>query len=912
MILRFTLILMLFVSNVVWAQGNPLPSTGPLDSLTINPTDVSVTRLLSDLFGGLIPAEYASGGAGLNPLGEVIGIFNGILLVFAAVLLSYTLIAGTMQTAHDGEMLGKRWSSMWLPLRTSIGVAAMVPLPSGYCIIQYIVMWMVLQGIGAANLMWSTFATKVNSTAQMAMSHDYKATNDMAANTLRQMTCIAVVNGSIGKAKAAAQAEGRTYHGFEPIAPTMAGATSLPPSTGDMSGAAEIMNASNAEQEGLANSCGTYSISMPRNATANSSNQLAALFGGSEQLNQFSASMNSAHMRAHTTLQAEMQAIAQGLYEKKETDQGGITHQQAQTRYTAAVNSYNQKIQAAVNAGVANISQENEVTKNATRDGWALAGAFYMKLIKIQQAMADEIQRVPETTPPTGKLPTVFQAEVGPHLKDVEGILRKSRFTDTLGVLQQASDDINAGETGSTYQKWIKDSFAKGGLSDTKYLFDIGASKNIILALADAGHRLMNIAVTSNLTLAGFAALGDSKAAGFGLGVGAAIQVLQVLLLPIFGALLGAAAVLAFVIPMTPFIIWMGVILGWLIMVVEAIIAAPMWILAHLYPDGDGIVGQAGQGYSLVFALFLRPPLAILGLLFSMAIINPFGSLIVEAYWSVAAISNGQPGILTPIWYAASVVLFASLILGFINKAFGLIHVIPDQIFKWMGGPSGDLGQYAGDMARGSAGAAGAVGGVVGGVGSKGIEAGQNFRGLREQKKANELQNKANMDNRLASLQSQNRSNGEFKGATENAYQQVGLAHEGAGVAQAELKSKSAMSDKWSEASSQLQKDKGFQDMYKRGDEDGMAAAIEGRMLQNVNQASAANGGPQFSNLDSWSQSVKENEYASWHEKGNQNGQLEATAPTYNRAKELFQNSQEGKAKTVNGANPSANENPGG
>ncbi|MDI9331180.1 MAG: DotA/TraY family protein [Alphaproteobacteria bacterium] len=183
---------MLFVSNVVWAQGNPLSNTGPLDSLVINPTDVSVTRLLSDLFGGLIPAEYASGGAGLNPLGDAIGVLNGILLIFGAVLLAYTLVAGTMQTAHDGEVLGKRWSSMWLPLRTGIGVAAMVPLPSGYCVIQYIVMWMVLQGVGAANLMWSTFATKINSTAQMAMSHDYKATNDMAANTLRQMTCITV------------------------------------------------------------------------------------------------------------------------------------------------------------------------------------------------------------------------------------------------------------------------------------------------------------------------------------------------------------------------------------------------------------------------------------------------------------------------------------------------------------------------------------------------------------------------------------------------------------------------------------------------------------------------------------------------------------------------------------------------
>ncbi|MDI9331179.1 MAG: DotA/TraY family protein [Alphaproteobacteria bacterium] len=688
----------------------------------------------------------------------------------------------------------------------------------------------------------------------------------------------------------------------------MAGSSSIP-ATGDMSGAAEIANEGVPEQEGLARSCGTYDFPKARVSTDNGTTQLSQLFGGDQQLTQFSTSIDAAHRSAYATLQTEMKAIAEGLYVKKETDQGGISRQTAQTKYTKAVNNYNKKIQDTINAGIANISKENEVTKNATRDGWALAGAFYMKFIKIQQAIADEIQRVPETTPPTGQLPAMFQAEVGPNLKDVEGILRKSRFADTLGVQQQAVDDINVGSEGSRYQKWFKDSFEKGGLNDTKYLFDISASNNIILALSDAGYKLMKIAVSSNFALAVAAGAADSKFLGTGIGVGVAIQVLQVLLLPIFGALFGAAAVLAFVIPMTPFIIWMGVILGWLIMVVEAIIAAPMWILAHLYPDGDGIVGRAGQGYSLVFALFLRPPLAVMGLLASMAIINPLGSLIVEAYWSVSAINRGSPGVMTPIWYAASLVLFASLIMGFVNKAFGLIHIIPDQIFKWMGGPSGDLGQYAGDLTRGSASAAGAVGGAVGAVGSKAIEAGHNFKNLMAQKRAGDLQNQGNMDNRLANLQRQSKENGEFKGATERAYQQAGLAHEGTGVARAELKANVAKSDKWSEATKQLQSDSGFKSMYDKGDEDGMVSAIEGRMLQNVNQESKANGGPEFSDLDSWSQSVKENEYAKWHQDTNNSGPLsgllEATAPTYTRAKELFNQSQQEKPQNENGAKPS-------
>lgn len=68
-------------------------------------------------------------------------------------LAAYTLIAGTMQTAHDGEMLGKRWSSMWLPIRVTLGTAAVVPAV-GYCVAQMFAAWMVIQGIGMADQVW--------------------------------------------------------------------------------------------------------------------------------------------------------------------------------------------------------------------------------------------------------------------------------------------------------------------------------------------------------------------------------------------------------------------------------------------------------------------------------------------------------------------------------------------------------------------------------------------------------------------------------------------------------------------------------------------------------------------------------------------------------------------------------------
>jgi conjugal transfer/type IV secretion protein DotA/TraY len=45
-----------------------------------------------------------------------------------------------------------------------------------------------------------------------------------------------------------------------------------------------------------------------------------------------------------------------------------------------------------------------------------------------------------------------------------------------------------------------------------------------------------------------------------------------------------------------------GAIIGWLVLVVESMFAAPLWMVAHLAPDQDGVVGKMGQGYMLILS----------------------------------------------------------------------------------------------------------------------------------------------------------------------------------------------------------------------------------------------------------------------------------------------------------------------
>ena len=122
------------------------------DLFTPSANDISL-KIVGSIFGGLLD----SGGQDLL---NAIKIFNGCILILGGLLAGYTVLAGTMGTAHDGEMMGKKFSSVWIPIRYSIGTALLLPVVGGgYATIQALVMWLVVQGVGLADQVWDTFKT---------------------------------------------------------------------------------------------------------------------------------------------------------------------------------------------------------------------------------------------------------------------------------------------------------------------------------------------------------------------------------------------------------------------------------------------------------------------------------------------------------------------------------------------------------------------------------------------------------------------------------------------------------------------------------------------------------------------------------------------------------------------------------
>jgi hypothetical protein len=89
--------------------------------------------------------------------------FNQAVLVLGCIVIVYTLIVSTVNTSHHGEMMGQKWNSVWIPMRSAIGFALLLPIGSGqtYAVVQAMVMWVIVQGVGAADYLWSNMVDQV-------------------------------------------------------------------------------------------------------------------------------------------------------------------------------------------------------------------------------------------------------------------------------------------------------------------------------------------------------------------------------------------------------------------------------------------------------------------------------------------------------------------------------------------------------------------------------------------------------------------------------------------------------------------------------------------------------------------------------------------------------------------------------
>jgi conjugal transfer/type IV secretion protein DotA/TraY len=197
-------------------------------------------------------------------------------------------------------------------------------------------------------------------------------------------------------------------------------------------------------------------------------------------------------------------------------------------------------------------------------------------------------------------------------------------------------------------------------------------------------------------------------------------------------------------VPLIPFVLFSLGVIGWMIVVIEAMVAGPVIALGLLMPGGQHeIFSHAAASLMLTLNLMLRPTFMIFGMFAAMLLSGIAVIFINSAFYSVVGSFTSHPGMFDTFLF---IFAYAGLVIIALNKCFELIHIIPDRTLHWIGhqgAGSGDMQAAAelkgkvGAGAEAGAGAAKGVGGTAAGQAQDyGKQAGEGAMSSADKQKA--------------------------------------------------------------------------------------------------------------------------------------------------------------------------------
>lgn len=266
---------------------------------------------------------------------------------------------------------------------------------------------------------------------------------------------------------------------------------------------------------------------------------------------------------------------------------------------------------------------------------------------------------------------------------------------------QQIFQDSYIQEESNALMDIINMIFGTTGLFDMRENIDAGIHP--LAALTAVGNSLINSTIMSLGGLGMGTAMG---AAGLFTGSGALLHIGKAIgSIAVQVGMLGLSLgfILYYVLPMLPFIYFFFSFGGWVKAIFQAMVGLPLWAVAHLRIDGDGVPGQmAMDGYYMIFEIFARPIMLLVSLIASVTIFSAMVRVL-NGIWDLVLtnlVGNRPDGTeaVTPsitvglldsmgntvdfLFYTAIYAIFVYMLA---MSSFKLIDEIPNYFMRWMG-----------------------------------------------------------------------------------------------------------------------------------------------------------------------------------------------------------------------------------
>lgn len=698
MLIRFLLLMVLFGPGIASAANLFTPVEADRSMYVL---DTMFGKL--GIFGGGLSDGFASS----------VAIFNGAALIIGGVLVVYSLVIGTIGTAHDGEMMGKKYSSVWIPLRTVLATALILPVIGGssYCLMQLIVGWLIVQGIGLADQIWTAYMDRSSVVQTITVGLKVQDSNKVAWEIFNSAYCIEalslIVKDSVDPAKTGNPDSHLKYGPSIDSIPKFGSTRKVGsnPANGTVWEYGLVPNPNYPSVKFTRDMCGTVEYIFQNGGEAdlaeNTENSTSNLSGANSIINQkeLAATVRRARdkgLEATEKLVAEMGSIAQE-YARAVHANESANQKELSDKVKRLVAQYHESFSGQIGELLSQGSGLDKIKELSSRDGWVMAGAWFMKMAAMQDA-AGQISNIRPTA--SYRDPGLVNSDIGQaYLVQFGSALENTKTFNgvNFGVNEETTGRKRPGqpEDNAFALKNIVDtavSFFSGTRSVEKRLSDMLKELTTKVVIQENDHPIMVMKTLGEWLFKIANGLIFMNAV-----VSEDMQAVLRMFTFIFGPMLFALGfTLNYIMPMMPFMIWLGCFLGWLILCVEAILAAPIWAVMHLSMSGDDMVGTGAQGYKLVLSLMLRPALMIFGFIAALTIMQVLGQFVNMVYADIFLMAQQTAGVTSIL---ISALAFPALYLGcmwvIIIKSMEIVHKIPDQLLQWFGGGGSQLAQSA-------------------------------------------------------------------------------------------------------------------------------------------------------------------------------------------------------------------------
>lgn len=560
-------------------------------------------------------------------ISDLLQVVNVVLLALGAVWLGYNILAALVQSAWDGEFAGKRFHTVWMPIRLCIGFAAILPIVDGWCGAQVIMYQVAKMGAGAANIAVAGAAPKLAKNEIIPTGFDRTGMATQLFNTLLCRARVSILAQQAGELETAGGGGGTNWTEYFGI---------------DRCGGQPVVPAGD---------------------------------------------LQAAHTAATQTMIANLTPLAGRVAAGQEGRGPVIPADEVRASIIKAAETYETSISEAARSLAS--SKVSSLNAEQAKGSWLSFGFQSVKSAKAQSDLNSSAGAGAQITANTNT------SSAGQEAASYSGSLMENEGL-TGAQASGAGSGAGSGEGYWAMFKKLKDNPALL----LKMLFGnakaaaLTAGGGLVQSLAALGASLIGMGVAGiGVILIALTALAFTSV----LGAGAMPLALYVsgLAMSIILPMILMGITLSVYVPMIPALFWTLGVVAWLLVVAECILLAPVWALAHLEAEGEGMGQRTEKGYAMLLDLLLRPLALVFGFAIATAVLNAAWSLFTAGVGGVLDVADTMSFIKFFMWLGM-VFIIVTIAVQLVGTVYRKALDLPDQIVTWIGS---SVTSYMGDHA---------------------------------------------------------------------------------------------------------------------------------------------------------------------------------------------------------------------